>query len=254
MDSARVPRNKKGKEDLKMTDLVSAMINGVFQEDHLNMPFHDRTKGWWNIREIQELMFRLLATDRRSRSRRKGQGMTRISWPSCPFSARFGHTRRCAKLLQNRWHDTTYLSRGDDVTTPFPRPVQGEPKAASQHQLVHGRGYHHAPALELFCGTHMHFRPQQILFEKTIAVLMGKAPSVGHGYLRKRQLVLSNPDKPAFARIAFAATCPLSQDPKDRHLHLSCLAKVQVVPGLHLNWLGAPIGATPGRIWLAPGL
>src|SRR6266704_928293 len=104
------------------------------------------------------LMFRLLATDRRSRSRRKGQGMTRISWPSCPFavrfghrfgfsdhlkargprprrpfppawrfSARFGHTRRCAKLLQNRWHDTTYLSRGDDVTTPFPRPVQGEP-------------------------------------------------------------------------------------------------------------------------------
>src|SRR6266700_4940294 len=111
------------------------------------------------------LMFRLLATDRRSRSRRKGQGMTRISWPSCPFavrfghrfgfsdhlkargprprrpfppawrfSARFGHTRRCAKLLQNRWHDTTYLSRGDDVTTPFPRPVQGEPKAASQHQ------------------------------------------------------------------------------------------------------------------------
>src|SRR6266568_1178058 len=153
MDSARVPRNKKGKEDLKMTDLVSAMINGVFQEDHLNMPFHDRTKGWWNIREIQELMFRLLATDRRSRSRRKGQGMTRISWPSCPFavrfghrfgfsdhlkargprprrpfppawrfSARFGHTRRCAKLLQNRWHDTTYLSRGDDVTTPSPRP------------------------------------------------------------------------------------------------------------------------------------
>src|SRR6266568_1379915 len=104
-------------------------------------------------RIITILMFRLLATDRRSRSRRKGQGMTRISWPSCPFavrfghrfgfsdhlkargprprrpfppawrfSARFGHTRRCAKLLQNRWHDTTYLSRGDDVTTPFPRP------------------------------------------------------------------------------------------------------------------------------------
>jgi hypothetical protein len=58
------------------------------------------------------------------------------------------------------------------MPTPFPGPIQGVSQITSHHQLVHGGGDHDAPALELFCGANPHFRPEQILFEEAIGVLV----------------------------------------------------------------------------------
>src|SRR6266567_3730170 len=46
----------------------------------------------------------------------------------------------------------------------------------------------------------------------------------------------------------------LSQDAIDRHLDLSRLAEMQVMPGLHLDRLALPIGASPLFVRFAPGL
>src|SRR5262245_40886368 len=90
--------------------------------------------------------------------------------PRCPFgparrfSAWLGHTSWCPKLLQNRWHDAAHLSRSNNLASPLPGTIAGLSNRASQHQLVHRRCHHHAPALELLGRTDMHFRPEQILF------------------------------------------------------------------------------------------
>ena len=114
------------------------------------------------------------------------------------------------------------------MTLSFPGTIAGLPKVASQHELVHSCRDHQTPPLKLLWSAYMDFRPQQVLFEKAIAVLMGEASSIGQGHFRKLKLILANPDKPAFARIAFGSCGSFSQDTKDCHLDLSCLAKVQV--------------------------
>jgi len=47
-------QKEKVEKGLKMTDLVSTMIDRVFHEHELDMPLHDRTKCWGNVSEIQE--------------------------------------------------------------------------------------------------------------------------------------------------------------------------------------------------------
>src|SRR6266567_8599453 len=54
MGSIWMLRKEKFEKSLKMTNLVSAMFDGVFHERKLNMPLDDRTKYWRNIREVQE--------------------------------------------------------------------------------------------------------------------------------------------------------------------------------------------------------
>src|SRR5579859_2935337 len=101
------------------------------------------------------------------------------------FSARFGHTCGCTNLRQNSRHDTAHLSRRHPVSTPFPGTIERESKDASQRELVHSGRYYQAPALKLLRSTHMHLRPEQILFEKAIAVLMGEPEPIGSCDFRK---------------------------------------------------------------------
>src|SRR5215472_16616248 len=108
---------------------------------------------------------------------------TRPFAPARRFSARFGHTRWCANLLQHRRHDAATLSWCQDLATAFPGAVERLAKMTSQNQVVHGGSDNHAPALKLFGGAHMHLRPEQILLEKAIGVLMRKAPLIGRGHL-----------------------------------------------------------------------
>src|SRR5512135_30932 len=230
-------------------------------------------------------MFRLLTTSRRSLSRRNGQRMTRISWPSGPFAPRFWHWLgffdhrkahwapsrrpltparrfsacfglfgRCAQLCQNSWHDSTHLPRGHHLSSPFPRPKARLTQRSRQHQLIHSRGYHQAPALKLSRRAHPCFRPEEILLEKAIGVLMREAVAIGCCHLLKRERSAANPAKPTLAWIASGSPGAFSQDAIDAHLDLSCLSEMQAVPGLHQDRLASFIAALPLLLWLAPGL
>lgn len=174
----------------------------------------------------------------------------------CPprrFSTRFGQARRGAKLQQNAGHDPTYLSRRDALSTVFPGMKARLTKPTGQHQLVHRRGNDHAPTLKLLRGANMYLRPQQILFEKPIAVFMGETSSIARRQLRKGKLRGSNPDKPAFAWITFGAFGSFSQDTKDGQFHLSCLSKMHVMPRLNHERLATPILPLKACIRLSPG-
>jgi len=111
------------------------------------------------------------------------------NWPVRRFSARLDHARWCANLRQNPGHHSTHVSRAHPVATPFPRPGAGLAMRGDLNQRVHGARHDQAPAFKLLRGTYMHLCPAPVLFEKAGAVFV---------------LLLAHPDKPAFARIAFA--------------------------------------------------
>src|SRR5215472_11019488 len=174
--------------------------------------------------------------------------------PARRFSARFGHLRWCPKLQQNRWHDATHLSGCDEGATPFPRMIAGLPTGAGQHQVIHGRGHDHAPALELLGRAHMYLRPEQILLEEAIGVLMRKSPLItGHHFIQ-RQRFCPQPEEPTLTRITLRPFRAFTQHPVDPEIHLPRLPEVQLLPGLHLNGLAPMIGAMPGGIGLSPCL
>src|SRR5437660_1401817 len=210
--------------------------------------------------------------------------MTQISWPSGPFAARFWHRFglfdhlkaglsrarrsfaparrisawfgrgcRCAQLSQNGRHTSAHLSGGDDLSPSFPGPKARLAKLASQHQLVHGCGYHQAPALKLLRGAHPCFGPEQVLLEEAVGVLMREAVTVGRLDLAQRQGRWSHPTKPALERIAPGSFGPFSHDTVDTHFHLSGLSNRQIVPGSDLDRLARFVAALPLLVRLSPG-
>jgi hypothetical protein len=100
----------------------------------------------------------------------------------------------------------------------------------------------------------MHFRPEQVLLEKAIGVLVRKAPLVAVHDFFQRQRDSASPDKPTLARITPGPFRSHAQDPIDRQFHFPRLPKVQVLPGLDTDGLAPMITALPRGIWLAPGL
>src|SRR5579883_1344102 len=170
------------------------------------------------------------------------------------FSTRFGYLGRCANLRQHVCHDPTHLPRRHPLAPAFPGTIGGLAKHPSQNQLVHRAGHHQTPALKLLWGTHMYLRPQQVLFEKAIAVFVGEAPSIARCHLGQRQFLFPHPNKPAFARIALAPARLFPQDTNHHHLHVPRLSEVYPFPSLHHQWFATPIAPLPRRVWFSPGL
>src|SRR5215471_7976279 len=174
--------------------------------------------------------------------------------PARRFSAWFGHTSWCPKLLQNRRHDAAHLPGSDHLPTPFPGTIAGLPEGASQHQLVLCRSHQQTPALKLLWSAHMDLGPQRVLLEKAIGMLMRKAVLVaGHDFFQRQRSRL-NPDEPTLPWIAPAAFGCRTQHPIDGQLHVTGLSKVQVLPGLDTDGLALLIAAVPTCIRFAPGL
>src|SRR5215469_476741 len=172
--------------------------------------------------------------------------------PPWRFSARFGHTRWCTNLLQNGQHHPTHLPGSDQSRSSFPGTIQGLPQRAGQHQLVHGCGYHQAPALKLLRSAHAHFRPEEILLEKAIGVLVREAASIRRCHLSKRKLVQPDPNKPTLPGVAFGVMCSHAHDTIDDDFDLSRLSKMQMPPGLHLDRPALLIYSRPGLIGRFP--
>src|SRR6266487_343384 len=180
----------------------------------------------------------------------------RNAGPFCPsrrFSARFGLFGRCAQLCQNGWHAAAHLPRSNSLLPPFPRSKARLSKLARQDQLIHSCCHDQALPLKLLRRRHMDFRPEQILLEKAVGVLMREAIAIGRDDLAGRQGSWTDPAEPTLGRIALGPFGPFSQHAVHNHLNLSCLSKMQMVPGGYLDRLALLVCALPLLIGLSPG-
>src|SRR6266581_5545210 len=105
--------------------------------------------------------------------------------PSGRFSAWLARACRCAKLQQNRRHHATHLLWCHRTIRTLPWPMQGLPKLTCQIQLVHHQRHQPTPALKLLRGAHMHPRPEQLLLEKAVAMLLREASTILLSNLRQ---------------------------------------------------------------------
>src|SRR5712692_7292546 len=98
--------------------------------------------------------------------------------PSRRFSAWLARTSWCANLQQNHRHHPTHLLGGQRTISRLPWSMQGLSQLACQIQLVKNQDQQPTPALKLGRRAHMHPRPEQLLLEKTVVVLLGETATI----------------------------------------------------------------------------
>ncbi len=121
-----------------------------------------------------ERLFGRLPHHRKARS---GLG-SKAFGPSGRFSARLARACRCANLQQNRRHHSTHLLWGHRTIGRLPGSVQGLSQLAGQIQLVKHQHNQPTPQLKLSRRADMHTRPEQLLLEETVAMLLGEASTI----------------------------------------------------------------------------
>lgn len=173
--------------------------------------------------------------------------------PWC-FSTQFGLAGCCAQVLQKNGHHAPHLSGSEDLPPPFPGTIESLTTLARQDQWILSLSQDQAPTLKWLRSTDLCLCPEQILLEEPRGVLMGKPALLGRRHFRKRQWQWPNPTKPTFPRITLGIGCLWSQHPIHRHLNLSRLANVQMVPSGKLNGSSLRVLPFPLFIWLPPAL
>src|SRR5690348_7568251 len=150
--------------------------------------------------------------------------------PARRFSAWFGRQSWCAKLLQKAGHPSAHLLRGDRALFAFPRTQQSQAAVLTEQQQVASTSHDPTPAFHLFRGAQMGRRPEQVLLEEAIAMLLGEAPTIPRTDLLQAHFLRTGPDEPALARVALGIACGLPLHADHAYLQLWGLPKVQVVP------------------------
>src|SRR5713101_7827798 len=164
--------------------------------------------------------------------------------PSRRFSAWLARTSWCANLQQNYRHHPTHLLGGQRTISRLPWSMQGLSQLACQIQLVKNQDQQPTPALKLGRRAHMHPRPEQLLLEKTVVVLLGETATILRCNLRQGDDRVEH-HKPAHARIPLRALGGFPFDAEHREVQGAVLLEVQVVPAadLHLptlRWVLTP--------------
>src|SRR2546425_2580184 len=159
--------------------------------------------------------------------------------PSRRFPAWLAPTSRCAKLHQNGRHHAADLLWSDWALFAFPWSMQGLSKLTCQIQLVQDHSHQPTPALKLLGSAHIHACPEQILLEETVAVFLGKAPTILARDLGQGDEVIEH-DKPAHPWIALGAFGRFALHTDHRQSQLAVLLEMQMAPatGAHVPALG----------------
>ncbi len=98
--------------------------------------------------------------------------------PAGRFPTWFGTPSGCANLRQNAGHHAAHLSRRGRALFAFPRTQQRQAEGLAEQQLIAGTRYDPTPALHLLRGAQVRGRPEQILFEEAVAMLLGEALAI----------------------------------------------------------------------------
>src|SRR6266700_609673 len=145
------------------------------------------------------------------------------------FSSWLARTDWCAKLPQNGGHDPTDLSWSHRTPLGLPRQQSSESERAGQIQLEERQRDDPTPALKLSGSPHVNLSPEQILFQKTEEMLLGKPQAIALWHLLQRHHLIQG-QKPTHARITLGITCPGPLDPDHREHQLASLLEMHFIP------------------------
>src|SRR5260370_22501920 len=150
--------------------------------------------------------------------------------PARRFSPRFGRQSRCAKLLQIAGQHPTHLSRGGWALSALPRTAHGQAAVLAEQQLIASAGHNPTPAFHLLWRAQVGLRPEQVLLEEAIPMLLREALAIPGAHLLQRHLLLASPDEPTFPWVAFGVTGGFPQHADHPDLRLTRLAEMQAFP------------------------
>src|SRR3989440_116652 len=179
-----------------------------------------------------------------------GLGMKAFG-PSWGFSSQLRRWSRSAQLLQKGGHGPSHLRQRRNRGAGLPRPIAPLQQRTSQHQQIVCAGHDLRPAFGALRGTQPWHFPEQLLFVKAIAMLMGVTQAIRWADLGQRNSALAMPDKPTDLGVTSLATGPMTDDLDHAHLDLTSRAQMQMVPAPHLDARPFGVHPFPGLIRLA---
>src|SRR6266478_5925547 len=195
-------------------------------------------------------LFLLFARFTNHRMTCPGLGMKAFG-PSRRFSTQLWRSSRCPQLVQKAGQSSSHLRQGPNRGACLPRSIVPLYHRTSQHQQIVSAGDNVRPAFRPLRGTQPWHIPEQLLFVKAIAMLMGVAQAIRRADLGQRSTALAFPDKPTDLGVTSLPTGPMTDDLDQRHLQRARLAQVQVVPTPHLDARPLGVETFPGLIRFA---
>src|SRR5437588_1867759 len=179
-----------------------------------------------------------------------GLGMKAFG-PSRRFSPQLWRSSRRAQLMQKGGHRPSYLRQRRHRGVGLPRTIEPLHQRTSQHPQIVRTSDNVCPALGALRATEPWLIPEQLLFVKAIAMLMGVTQAIGRADLGQRSRAIPFPDKPTALGITRLATGPMADDLDHAHLELTRRTQVQVVPAAHLDARPFGVQTFPALIGLA---
>src|SRR5947209_8730439 len=179
-----------------------------------------------------------------------GLGMKAFG-PSRRFSSLLRRASRRAQLVQKGGHGPSHLCQRRKRGVGLPWSIAPLHQWTSQHQQIVRAGDNVRPAFGALWGAQPGLIPEQLLFVKTIAMLMRVAQAIGRADLGQRGTALPFPDKPTDLGITSLAIGPMTDDLDQRKLQRARRTQVQVLPTAHLDARSFGVRTFPGLIGLA---
>src|SRR5579884_41832 len=195
-------------------------------------------------------LFRLFARFAYHRMAGSGPGMKAFG-PSRRFSSLLWCSRRSPQLLQKGGHRPAHLRQRRKRGTGLPWPIAPLCQRTSQHQQIMRASDDLRPAFGTPGRTEPWLIPEQLLFVKAIAMLMGVAQAIGWADLGQRNSALALPDKPTDPGVTRTVCGSVTNDLDHAHLDLPSRAQVQVVPAVHLDAPPFGVQPFPALVWFA---
>src|SRR5579884_627032 len=193
-------------------------------------------------RSARFALFRLFACFAYHRMTGSALGMKAFG-SSRRFSPPLWCASRSAQLLQKAGHSPSHLPQGWQAGMGLPRAIAALCQRTSQHQQIVRAGHNLRPACGTLRRTQAGLIPEQLLFVKAIAMLLGVAQAIRRADLSQGNRLLALPDKPADPGITRSVAGPMTDDLDHAHFDLPSRAQMQVLPTAHLE--ARPFGVQP---------
>src|SRR5258706_12494808 len=149
-----------------------------------------KNRGQQNLGQRNGFAFLLLfARFTKNRITRCGRRMKPLR-ASGRFSSWLARTDWCAKLPQNGGHDPTDLSWSHRTPFGLPRQQSSQSERAGQIQLEERQRDDPTPQQKSSGSTHVNLSPEQILFQKTEEMLLGKPQAIARWRLLQRHPII----------------------------------------------------------------
>src|SRR2546421_12490836 len=152
-------------------------------------------------------LFLLFARFTNHRMTGPGLGMKAFG-PSRRFPSLLRWSSSGPQLLQKGVHRPSHLRQRRNRGAGLPRPIAPLQQRTSQHQQIVCAGHDLRPAFGALRGTQPWHIPEQLLFVKAIAMLMGVTQAIRWADLGQRNSALAMPDKPTDLGVTSLADFP----------------------------------------------